>query len=559
MKKKILLIVTLVAVFACLLALSVFAENKIIKLSTLPTLAEIHANPEAYVSHLDAFDGNSYGEKDSESVVVLSDLAETPTYYVYPSYYYIQSTKNHVYNQLSILNAAIAAADPTAFAGYKAVDNSYCGGSCIYLIRFEVPTYVTALEARAKFESSTNLKEIYFPTHIVIDEETGEEVEVAYVTSVSGQNLFSTCTSLEYVHNSDKLPGGLVAGNNDGFASCKSLKEFKVPKTATYINSGCFNGCSSLTEITLPNSVTSLGKKAFAGCSSLVTVKFGANFNTFSSPNNDYETFSGASSLKYVYLPASFAENITATKNQFKNIFSSSSKTTFFLVGSYDDAVESRDKLKATEANDSYGNAEIVEFDPDVDYNGYADILGYSIIVYGYSACEAFYNGEHNVSEHYSLEYSGEEFLSTAIKSKACASCTYKVDKSELGALFVSLGYSTNGRGSVIQGFSINSDMLSAYEAVLGEITYGVIAAGDTREDKTVGADVFSFEKKVLHELSGSAYDYFQVMVNGIDESKYDAYIFFCAYVQAGEKCYYINEGVADTVATSTTYNIATA
>lgn len=559
MKKKILLIVTLVAVFACLLALSVFAENKIIKLSTLPTLAEIHADRDAYVSHLDAFDGNSYGEKDSESVVVLSDLAETPTYYVFPSYYYIQSTKNYVYTQLPKLNAAISAVDSTAFADYKAVDDSYCGGSCKYLIRFEVPTYVTAIEARAKFESSTNLKELYFPTHIVIDEETGLEKEVAYVTSISGQNLFSSCSNLEYIHNSEFLPGGLVEGNQDGFAGCKSLKEIKIPETAKSIGLRCFNECSSLTEVTLPNGLTTLSKMAFANCTSLVTFRFGSGFNKFSSPNNDYETFLNSNKLKYVYLPASFAANVTATNNQFKNIFNNSQKATFFLVGSYDDALESRDKFKATNANKAYGNAEIVEFSPDVDYTTYADTLGYSIIVYGYSACEAFYNGEHNVSEHYSLEYSGEEFLSTAIKSKACASCTYKVDKSELGALFVSLGYSTNGRGSVIQGFSINSDMLSAYEEVLGEITYGVIAAGDTREDKTVGADVFSFEKKVSHELSGSAYDYFQVMVNGIDESKYDAYIFFCAYVQAGEKCYYINEGVADTVATSTTYNIATA
>lgn len=559
MKKKILLIVTLVAVFACLLALSVFAENKIIKLSTPPTLAEIHADRDAYVSHLDAFDGDSLGEIDSTSVVVLSDLAETPTYYVFPSYYYMRTTNNTVWGYLTKLNEAITAADPTAFAGYVGIGGSWSAGGCKYLIRYEVPTYVTSFSATSKFEADTNLKEVYFPTHIVIDEETGLEKEVAYVTSISGQNLFSSCSSLEYVHNSEFLPAALVEGNQDGFAGCRSLKEIKIPETAKSIGLRCFNECSSLTEVTLPNGLTTLSKMAFANCTSLVTFRFGSGFNKFSSPNNDYETFLNSNKLKYVYLPASFAANVTATNNQFKNIFNNSQKATFFLVGSYDDALESRDKFKATNANKAYGNAEIVEFAPDVDYTTYADTLGYSIIVYNYSACEAFYNGEHNVSEHYSLEYTGEEFLSTAIKSKACASCTYKVDKSELGALFVSLGYSTNGRGSVIQGFSINSDMLSAYEAVLGEITYGVIAAGDTREDKTVGADVFSFEKKVFHELSGSAYDYFQVMVNGIDESKYDAYIFFCAYVQAGEKCYYINEGVADTVATSTTYNIATA
>jgi len=102
MKKKILLITAMVAVLACIFAISVFAENKIIKLDTCPTLEDIHANRDAYVSHLDAFDGNSYGELDSESVVVLSDLQDPPTYYVYPSYYYIQNTKNQVNNQLPV-------------------------------------------------------------------------------------------------------------------------------------------------------------------------------------------------------------------------------------------------------------------------------------------------------------------------------------------------------------------------------------------------------------------------------------------------------------------------
>ena len=556
MKKKLLLFSSMVLMLVCLFAISVFAENNIIKLATLPTLEEIHANPEAYVSHLDAFDGNSYGELDSYSVVVLSDLAEIPTYYVYPAYYYIQNTKNHVYNHLPTLNSIIAEADPSAFAGYKAIDNSYCGGSCKYLIRFEVPTYVTTLEARAKFESSTNLKEIYFPTHIVIDEETGEEKEVAYVTSVSGQNLFSTCTSLEYVHNSDKLPAGLVAGNNDGFASCVNLKEFKIPKTATYITSGCFNGCSSLTEITLPNSVASLGKKAFAGCSNLVTFKFGSGFNKFSSPNNDYETFSGATKLKYVYLPASFADNITATKNQFKNIFSSSSKTTFFLVGSYDDAFESREKLIATEANGVYAKAEIIEFDPTVNYEGYADILGYSIIVYGYSACEAFYDGIHDVSDSYSIEYAGEEFLSTAIKSKACANCTLKVDASELAPIFTCLGFSTNGNGDIIQGFKVNKGELANYESVLGTITFGVIAASDKREDKTEGVDIFSLDKYLNYDMNTSKYDFIQIKISGLTEELYDTGLFLCAYAKFGGTTLYINEGVTDTVATSTTYNL---
>ena len=556
MKKKIFLISAMALVLVCIFAFSVSAENKIIKLSELPTLAEIHANEEAYISHLDAFDGNSYGEIDSESVVVLSDLQDPPTYYVYPSYYYIQNTSNHVYNQLPVLNAAIKEADSTAFAEYKAVDNSYCGGSCKYLIRFEMPTYVTALGARAKFESSTNLKEVYFPTHLVIDEETGEEKEVAYLTSISGQNLFSSCSSLEYLHNSEFLPAGLVTGNQDGFAGCKNLKEIKIPLTATSIGLRCFSGCSSIKEVILPNGLTGLCKGVFSGCSSLEKVVMGAGFKSFIRTNVDYETFSGCNSLKYVYFPATVADSLEAKANDYKSIFSSSNyKVTFFLTADESKAQEIFDKFDATNANGLIENAKLVAYDPSIDYTTYAETLGYSIIVYNYSACEAFYNGDHDVSENYTLEFEGERFLSRATKSKSCSKCIFKVDKSELAPLFTCLGYSSNNNGSVVQGFLINTSVRQEYESVLGEIEFGVIAAADLREDKEMGANVFDVENNISCNLSKAKFDFFEIKIAGLDEEKYDAYLFFCAYAKFGDSCYYINNGTVDTTATSTTYN----
>jgi hypothetical protein len=50
MKKRLFLVALMVAIFACLFTLVVSAENKIIKLDTLPTLEQIHANRDQYVS-----------------------------------------------------------------------------------------------------------------------------------------------------------------------------------------------------------------------------------------------------------------------------------------------------------------------------------------------------------------------------------------------------------------------------------------------------------------------------------------------------------------------------
>ena len=559
MKKKILLVSAMVAVLCCLFAISVFAADNIIKLDTCPTLAEIHANREAYVSHLDAFDGNAYGEKDSESVVVLSDLQDPPTYYVYPSYYYIQSASNSVRSQLPKLNAAIAEADPSAFAGYVTITGNYTAGSCIYLIRFEVPTYVTTLAATAKFEASSNLLEVYFPTKTVIDEETGLEKTVTYVTSVSGQNLFTSCNKLEYVHNSEYLPVGIVQGNADGFASCNALKEFKIPDGVTSIPSTCFKNCWALKEIVLPNSVTYMGKGVFCNCYSLESVTIGANFSTFASSNSDYEHFMNCNKLKFVYMPATVLGTLEAKANNYKSIFGLSSKVVYFVTGTEDEAIYIRDWFKTTKANDNIGNADMAAYDQSIDYVALQTELTKSVIVYGYSACEAFYNGEHDVSEYFSIEYSGQELLSSAIKSKACANCSFKVDKTDLAPLFESLGYSSNGNGDIVQGFHLNAESLAEYESVLGKISYGVIVAADQRAEgeREGGVDVFTLEKYLSFNLSTSIYDYFTVRVSGITEETANQYLFFCAYVIYGEEYMYINNGVSGKTATSTTYNLS--
>ncbi|MBE6674826.1 MAG: leucine-rich repeat domain-containing protein [Ruminococcaceae bacterium] len=556
MKKKILLITSIVAVLACLFAISVSAENKIIKLDTLPTLEEIHADREAYVSHLDAFDGNSYGEKDSESVVVLSDLAETPTYYVFPAYYYVQSTHNDVYDQLPKLNSAIAAADPSAFAGYAANSSSWGRGSCKQLIRFEVPTYVANLTAKAKFEGSSNLVEVYFPTHTVTDEATGLEKEVTYITSISGQNLFSSCSKLQYIHNMGLLPVDIVQGNLSGFADCSSLREVAIPEGTTSIPNFCFTNCAALTEVVMPNSVTAVGKQAFCNCSSLETVRFSANFTSYIRVNRDYETFMGSNKLKYVYLPATIASSLAATANEYQNIFNSSSaKTVYFITADYDTTVGIQEIFKATNANKNIGNANIEAFDPSKDYTNYADSITKSVIVYGYSACEAFYDGNHETSDNYTIEYSGKEWLSAATKYKACANCIAKADVKELAPLFVSLGYSTNGKGGIVQGFSFNNKDRAEYEAVLGTISYGVVAAVDNREDKTQGADVFALEKYISCDLSNAKYDFFDIKITGVTEDKADIALFFCAYTEINGNRYFIHNGeIAETV-TSVLFN----
>ena len=569
MKRKILMISLVAVAFCCLLAISVSAENKVIKLDTLPTLAQIHENPEAYVSHLNGFDESSYKERDGESVVVMSDLAETPSYYVFPAFYVLERTSHNP--NVTKLNTFLAEAG--AFSSFAATGGR---GGNKHIIRIEIPTYVTTLDGWNKFEGASNLKEVYFPTKIVVDEETGEEKEVTCVTTIGGANTFTGCNNLETVHNFDKLPltiynGGAFSGcykltgitlhqgiksiPSGMFCECRALNNLVFPEGLEEIGTSAFENCNAMTEIILPNSVTTIGKKTFAYMDNLETISFGAGLYKLVSSDENLELLDGCPNLKYVYMPACFATEVQKSGH---GILRTGTNVTFFFTGTIKQAEAIREKLPAG-GNPLIAGAEFLSYDPNIDYTNYAQTLGKTIFVCNYSACEAFYNGNHDVAEEYTLEYAGERFLSVATKSKACSKCIFKVDKTELAPLFACLGYSTNGEGNVIQGFQIDQSVIAEYESVLGTVEYGVIAAVDKRneqeDDITVGVELFGLDKYICFNLSDSLYNFFTIKINGITEEKYDTGLFFCAYITFGDSVYYVNNGVCDTVATSTKYS----
>jgi hypothetical protein len=254
-------------------------------------------------------------------------------------------------------------------------------------------------------------------------------------------------------------------------------------------------------------------------------------------------------------MPATVLGTLEAKTNNYKSIFGMSSKTVYFITGTEDQAIYIRDWFKTSNANGNIANADMAAFDPNVDYTMYQSTLTKSVIVYNYSACEAFYNGEHEVSEAPVIKYSGVQFLSSAVVANSCANCTFSVNPVNLSPLFTCLGFSTNGSGSFVQGYKVDKTQIDAYASVLGDISFGVVATGDTREEKVEGVDVLSLENKISHDLTLANHDYFEIKISGITEELYDAYLFVCAYVTAGENTYYINNGVVEASATSVTYN----
>ena len=582
MKKKILIVSILALILVCAFALCISAEDKIIQLDKCPTLEEIHADREAYVSHLDAYDGNSRAEQDATSVTVLSDLAETPTYYVFPSYYVFTGSTWWV--SLSDLNTKI---EETGLEGFVPFSVSTGRGKNLSTIRIEVPTYVTAIDGGSKPEGSSNIKEIYFPTKIVVDEETGIEKEVSCITSISGADLFNGCSSLEVIHNTEKMPVGLVGGQAN-FAWCKKLKEFKIPEGTTWIAQSVFSNCyalesieipdtvtslshfafgecTGLKEVTLPNGLTAIGKHAFGGCSSLEIMRFGASFTTFTRYNWDYETFSGCNSLKFVYLPAAFASSIEAKAGDYKSIFGQSSKTVYFVTeNDYDKIVEIQNKFITTNANGNIAGASIELYDPTKNYETYQATLTNSVIVYGYSACNAFYNNEHIKAEP-TYGFNGDKYISNFCSFESCTRCVDITVKELVDPLFISRGYSTSGDAFMFD-IKLDHDAINAYKAIykekLGEeavINYGLVISGDTTIDTLIDSDGVVANNNVL-KISFSDdknfYTNIQIKFNNVTTDVQKALqIHACAYVIEGGEVVYIGDGVASDKSTTISYD----
>ncbi|MBQ3040293.1 MAG: leucine-rich repeat domain-containing protein [Clostridia bacterium] len=567
MKKKILLFSLLVAILVCAFAICVSAEDNIIKLDKLPTLDEIHANREAYVSYVEALeDETTYKAADPDSVIVLSDLAATPTYYVYPAYYLIRSTYYSIAANLSKFNDAILASDPTAFAGYKSDGGTWGKGECDYMIRLEMPKYVDKIHGQYKFEGSVNIKEIYFPIHTVIDEETGLEKTVPYCNSISGQNLFGGCSSLEVIHNQKYLPKELFQGNNAGFSGCSSLKGIYIPEGVTSLSGSFFKGCASLKEITLPNSLVSVGKAAFSGCTSLETFSFGAGFTTLERVNNDYETLNGCSSLKYVYMPVGFLTAIQGAKaNDYKHIFNNlgSAKVTFFFTGTEAEATQIKELMASTNNNPNLGNAIIEKYNEKTDYTNYGVIKDSNVIVYGYNLCDAFYNGDHDEKAELEYRFSGEKYISAFCSYAGCTRCPVEVETEIVASLFTSKGYSKSD-DAFMYDIQVNFAAIEAYKAFNKTmynkdvvINYGLVVSGDTTITELLNSDATTVNNNVIKmEFGGAIYTKLQVKLNGISSDTAKALaVHACAYVIEDDTVSYIGEGVTKTTSTTICFN----
>ena len=555
MKKRVLLISLLAVMLIAAFAIVISAADNVIKLSTIPTLEEIHANPSAYVSHLDAFDSSSYKELDASSVIVLTDKQTTPTYYVFPAYYMIESTG--VCIRLTKLNTALQASEhATEIGAYSSYTETGKYGSNNHLIRVEIPTYVTYLTENYKFEQCENLLEIYFPVKTVIDEETGVEKTVSYVTSVGGSNTFNGCIKLQYIHNTKYMPSTIL--NGGAFYNCQALKVLEFPYGATSTGQRTFYNCKSLKELILPNSITTVGKEVFAGMSSLEKLSLGASCVAFTSSNHECEIIPySLTSLKYVYMPADFG-TVYGTQS-YQGIFSLSKKHIIFFTGTQADFQRIIDFAKSYSSGTPIQNATFDEYNPQTNYNeDYYNSRSGITVVCNYNLCEAFYESEHVASGEVKTSFAGEDFLSVFTAKTGCGrECGKETVIETLAPLFIDRGFSY-GPNSMLQGVAVDRELLDEYGKYFTGIKYGLVAAAKSAQASAsiidangVGANGYV----AAVDYTERDYDLFEMNLFGISEDYQATEFYFGAYVIADGQVYYIHNGTTNNEAQAITYD----
>lgn len=329
MKKKLFLIILTIVAFACLLSVSVFAEDEeVVQNEVITTTSDEYGtvirlnfdpgldNAKQYVSTLNKI--VDAGE-DDDALCILTDGTY---YYVFPSSYIVNEISN---GKFEIYAEALAAAMQEFNAAMKTdsdyyddyvITNTWGNRRLDNIVRFEFTTDVTWVDRdHCCMRKYPSLKEVRI----------GHAINFARARS-----MFSGCEVLEAVIGFENVTN--VESDTSQFQGCKKLASVNLPTNITAIPDSMFFGtgtssstgfsisnlseCTQLTTIgndafrdshkttiVIPDSVTTIGARAFqAACSKGGNITIGKNSNLETIGEN---AFNSCSRVTTFYIPSS--------------------------------------------------------------------------------------------------------------------------------------------------------------------------------------------------------------------------------------------------------------
>lgn len=538
MKKKVFLVIAIMAIFACIFAISASAAV------SAPVKPDIGVDF-GEVTTIKGFTAPSQLFVNTDERVLLTD--GNGNYVTYPTYYITKDSTTFAYD-FSKLNGAQSV--------------QYDQHSIVML---EIPDGITALS------------DSYF-----------------------SKDKFKSILSIQ-------IPGSVTTFGKSLFNVNKTVKiiEFLDGTTPVTFGDGWFGadwsgGVNNLQYIKFPNNLVSIGNSPFSKMyAQNKTVILGANLASFGS-NMFNESFTGTS-VAHVYASPEFFKTADMVQNLFGGISNHNSanvKAVLYFTGNKTQAEAFISKVQA--ADPTYqlfkeGNYKLLsaeEFNPatDVPTN-----KGGFTLVYGVSACDAFYNG-HDLGNLNSCMQNatcsrgcGYEIKSTftehsIVKTLAypngfdnagvyncyCANADYcktanpseYAKNAEKDAIITFAGYSTPENADykgVSAGFDINKDALAIYNELneidatltiflvnskIGDVDISKIFDGDTLElaDGVKGINV---------QIDATSYSHISISARGFDDSTAEGSFYTFNFIMAmavktEDGIHYIQSGLKD-------------
>ncbi len=418
------------------------------------------------------------------------------------------------------------------------------------------------------FYKAVNLKSIHIPASVT-------KIS-GYDNYVGAGSAFYFCKSLTSVTFAD-LKADIVT-YEDGTTNALSFV------------GGVFAECTALETITLPNRTVSIGARCFEFCKALKEVRLGSSLTE----SVQVSTFRGCDSLSCYYIPSTWV-------NVCEHTFSTSTGSgpankVFFYAGTKEQfdvflaaAKEAGNNLKLT----NIAEANIIEWDSTKSDEYYMELAatnstGY--VVYNYNVCNAFYGAEHDVvakenstcignctrngcsmvdvlleNPVHDLYYvfAGSEdgsvvfdYLKAVYALHTCKSCS-RIDSFEnIGTIFTTTGYSydqVNG-DAIMQNFGVDKEVLKKYCELAGvELSYGLIAANGTINSPDV--DGVFLDNVVSIDFTNRSYDLMEIKIYGLKNNHQATQLYCCAYIKVGNDIVYIDNGAVVDTPSTRSYN----
>lgn len=424
---------------------------------------------------------------------------------------------------------------------------------CTSLESFSWPTSYTKIPS-STFNGCKSLKDFIIPD---------------YITEI-GSSAFNTCTSLTRVH----IPASVTSIGSDCFRGASNITSvtFDPNCTVTKLYAHTFDG-TAITEITIPNTVTAIGQNCF-NCKQLVRVNLGASFVNFNASNAGQPPFACSSTLKYVYLPDTFVPESVRNcvfswndnnANEYNNIYID---LTFLFTGT---KAQGQAIIDAANGVNTYiSSMKLISAE---DYatqvaNGtlVTGVKGTPAryLVYGYNKCDAFYNGEHVLSENYELDFT--DFTTSFNEVSVCTVCSKKnaVNEKDFAPIFVFAGYSVkeNDPTALCTGYTVNHSSMAVYKKYNSTVVleYGILAATPNSDNsallKIENGKVVSTKTNAITVDINTEYAGFDFILRGFSTEEggnNDMKLIICSYISDGNSILYMTDACSTSVPSTIT------